>query len=109
MPAPKTASTHLKVRVREDLRARIEKAAKRNGVTLSQEIIGRLEQSFGESGLWLVRGDARAKAIYFNGDLLVQFNPDDVDGESGDIAILAVREPHRARFIDFFKIRKAEE
>jgi hypothetical protein len=35
-----------KLRIRESLRRRIEQAAKKNGVSANQEMVGRLERSF---------------------------------------------------------------
>ena len=42
----KTATVQLKVRMKEALRARIEKAAKASRVSMNSEILERLEQSF---------------------------------------------------------------
>ena len=45
-PRPKTALAGMKIRLREPLRARLESAAKRNGVSLNKELTARVEQSF---------------------------------------------------------------
>ena len=45
-PRPKTALAGMKIRFREPLRARLELAAKRNGVSLNKELTARVEQSF---------------------------------------------------------------
>ena len=45
-PRPKTALAGMKIRLREPLRARLESAAKRNGISLNKELTARLEQSF---------------------------------------------------------------
>lgn len=44
-PRKKTAIVQLKVRMKEPLRAKIEKAAKSKGVSINSEIVDRLEQS----------------------------------------------------------------
>ncbi len=46
MARPKSATIDLKVRMKEPLRARIEKAAKDRGVSLNAEIVDRVEKSF---------------------------------------------------------------
>ena len=46
MPRKRSATVDLKVRMKEPLRARLEKAAKENGVSMNVEAVGRLEQSF---------------------------------------------------------------
>jgi hypothetical protein len=43
---PKTAVAQLKVRLRETLRAQLEKSAKQHGLSLNAEIAKRLDQSF---------------------------------------------------------------
>jgi hypothetical protein len=43
---PKTAVAQLKVRLREPLRAQLEKSARQHGVSLNAEIAKRLDQSF---------------------------------------------------------------
>ena len=46
MPRKKSDTIQLKVRMKEPLRARLEKAAKSNGLSLNAEAVARLEQSF---------------------------------------------------------------
>ena len=46
MPRPKSATVDLKVRMKEPLRARIEKSAKLGGRSLNAEVVRRLESSF---------------------------------------------------------------
>lgn len=46
MARPKSATIDLKVRMKEPLRARIERAAKHRGVSLNAEIVDRVEKSF---------------------------------------------------------------
>ena len=50
---PKTALAGMKIRLREPLRARLESAAKRNGISLNKELVARVEQSFAkDDALW---------------------------------------------------------
>ena len=46
MPRKKSDTVQLKVRMKEPLRARLEKAAKSKGLSLNAEAVARLEQSF---------------------------------------------------------------
>ena len=46
MARTKTATVQLKLRLREDLRRRIEQEAKKAGHSLNQEMVQRLKQSF---------------------------------------------------------------
>ena len=48
---PQTAIAGLKVRLREPLRKKLEVAAKKKGVSLNAELVGRLEESFLGEGL----------------------------------------------------------
>jgi hypothetical protein len=48
---PKTAIVQLKLRMREPLRAHLEKAAKARGVSLNNEAVDRLERSVERLGL----------------------------------------------------------
>ena len=48
MRRKKTDIVQLKVRLREPLRVQIEKAARRTGISMNAEIVGRLERSFVE-------------------------------------------------------------
>jgi hypothetical protein len=51
-PRPATAIVQLsKIRLQEQLRSRLEQEARRNGVSLSGEIVGRLEQTFEQGRL----------------------------------------------------------
>jgi hypothetical protein len=110
MPARKVVpGIQVKMRFRERLNGRLRDAAKTHGVSLTEEVVDRLERSFEREGLWLTHGRAQARARYYNGDLLVMFDNADVDGESGDIAILTVRAPHRERFLEFFRIRATKK
>jgi Arc-like DNA binding domain len=43
---PQTAFAHLKVRMKEPLRAALEGAAKERGVSMNAEVVRRIEQSF---------------------------------------------------------------
>lgn len=55
-PRKRTATVELKVRMKEPLRAKIEKAAKRRGVSMNAEAVDRLERSFSRDDIW--DGDA---------------------------------------------------
>ena len=46
MARAKSATVDLKVRMKEPLRAQIEKAARKAGVSMNADIVGRLERSF---------------------------------------------------------------
>ncbi len=48
MARKKSATIDLKVRMKEPLRAQIEKAAKQAGISMNAEIVSRLQRSFGE-------------------------------------------------------------
>lgn len=50
MARKQSATVQLKVRMKEPLRARIERAANQRGVSLNAEIVGRLEQSLLKEG-----------------------------------------------------------
>jgi hypothetical protein len=91
-------------RVKPELKAKIEEAALFSGRSQSQEIELALERAFMSEGMWLVRGDARARVIYYNGDLLCIFG----DEAKGDIAILSIRSPHLERFLTFFGMEGEE-
>jgi hypothetical protein len=43
---PKTAIAGMKIRLREPLRAKLEAAAKKKGISLNKELVFRLEQTF---------------------------------------------------------------
>ena len=45
---PKTALVQLKIRMREPLRARLQKAAKASGISINREVVDRLERSFAQ-------------------------------------------------------------
>ena len=51
-PRKQSATVDLKVRMKEPLRAKIEKAAKRRGVSMNAEAVERLERSFDKEDDW---------------------------------------------------------
>lgn len=78
---PLTATVQLsKIRMKEDLRQRLENEARLNGVSLSGEIVGRLEQTFEQSALLRVRqiGESliRAATPVVDGDIDRQLRAD---------------------------------
>ena len=51
MPRKPTATAQLKLRIREDLRRRLEAAAKKRAVSLNSELVWRLQQSLDRESL----------------------------------------------------------
>ena len=78
MPRKPTATAQLKLRIREDLRRRLEATAKKRAVSLNSELVWRLQQSLDQELLLkfgeLVRDldviDARLGETLINRDLL---------------------------------------
>lgn len=82
MARSKTATVQLKLRLREDLRRRIEQEAKKVGHSLNQEMVNRLTQSFRQANAddvliyaralleWTTRLHADAKGYAFDPDAL---------------------------------------
>ena len=51
-PRKQNTTVDLKVRMKEPLRAKVEKAAKRRGVSMNAEAVDRLERSFDKEDVW---------------------------------------------------------
>lgn len=62
----------LKIRMSDELRRKVEAAAKASGNSLNTELVNRLERSF-VTGLRLARGDREARVAVFDGKLLLLF------------------------------------
>jgi hypothetical protein len=105
----KDATVQVGLRVRESLRSKIEKAARKSGISMNAEIVRRLEQSFAPSVEEELRNAIRAIVIIWDAyDKLLGTEPTGEDK-------LEIREFMRAQtkmlagHLDETKTRKLEE